>query len=212
LSFKHLLVSLLAGVPAAFAAPALADGGGGGASAPGAPQPREAECLLSPGAPCTGSALLRGRTFVVRGSGLENVTRIVFRGRPTRRDDVTAGAVKRSARYVVAVVPDEARSGPLTLIDRWGNSATTGFRAGVADAPKPKPLDLSPTSRFFYAGRRRPSYSVETVARVQLLNETSGEAVRSWDIQGAPGQPARVTWDGKGDGGVGTTGAYRFRV
>ena len=71
MSFKHLLVLLLAGVPAAFAAPALADGGGGGAPAPGAPQPREAECLLSPGAPCTGSALLRGRTFVVRGSALE---------------------------------------------------------------------------------------------------------------------------------------------
>jgi murein DD-endopeptidase MepM/ murein hydrolase activator NlpD len=212
LSFKHLLVSLLAGVPAAFPAPALADGGGGGASAPGAPQPREAECLVSPGAPCTGDGLLRGRTFVVRGSGLENVTRIVFRGRPTRRDDANAGTVKRSARYVVAVVPDEARSGPLTLIDRWGNSATTDFRAGVADAPKPKPLDLSPTSRFFYAGRRRPSYSVETTARVQLLNEASGEAVRSWDVQGAPGQPARVTWDGKGDGGVGTTGAYRFQV
>ena len=99
MSFKHVLVSLLASAPLAFAAPALADGGGG-AAAPGAPEPREAECLESPGAPCAGSKLLRGRTFVVRGSGLENVTKIVFVGRPTKRDDVSAGAVKRSGRYV----------------------------------------------------------------------------------------------------------------
>lgn len=211
MSLKHVLVSLLAGVPVAFAAPALADGGGG-AAAPGAPAPREAECLESPGAPCTGSRLLRGRSFVVRGSKLANVTRIGFVGRPTKRDDASAGVVKRSGRYVVAVVPADAPSGRLTLIDRWGSSSTTGFRVSVADAPKPKPLDLSPDSRFFYAGRRRPTFTLEQAARVQLLNETSGEVVRSWDVAGAPGQPAEVRWDGKGDGGVGPTGAYHFQV
>jgi murein DD-endopeptidase MepM/ murein hydrolase activator NlpD len=211
LSFKHVLVSLLAGMPMALAAPAFADGGGG-AAAPGAPEPRAAQCLESPGAPCAGLKLLRGRTFVVRGAGLENVTRIVFRGRAGRRDDVTAGAVKRSTRYVVAVVPDDARSGHLALIDRWGNSATTTYPAAVTDAPQPKPLDLSPDSSFFYAGRRRPSYSVEASAHVQLMSEASGAVVRSWDVQGAPGQPAVVKWDGRGDGGVGSTGAYRFQA
>ena len=128
MSFKHLLVLLIAAIPVAFAGPAFAQGG---AAAPGAPAPREAECLESPGAACTGSKLLRGRTFVVRGSKLENVTRIAFLGRPTKRDDVSAGAVKRSGRYVVAVVPSEAASGRLKLIDRWGASATTGFRVSV---------------------------------------------------------------------------------
>ena len=211
MSYKHVLVSLLAGVPLTLAAPAFADGGGG-ATAPGAPEPREAQCLESPGAPCSGSKLLRGRSFVVRGSGLENVTEIVFAGRPKKGDEASAGAVKRSGRYVVAVAPTEAQSGRLTLIDRWGNSSTTDFRVSVGNAPKPKPLDLSPDSRFFYAGRRRPSFSVEQVAHVQLLNETSGEVVRDWDVAGAPGQPVEVKWDGKGDGGVGPTGAYHFRV
>jgi murein DD-endopeptidase MepM/ murein hydrolase activator NlpD len=209
LSFKHLLVLLLAAIPVAFAGPAFAQGG---AAAPGAPAPREAECLESPGAACTGSKLLRGRTFVVRGTKLENVTRVAFLGRPTKRDDVSAGAVKRSGRYVVAVVPTEAASGRLKLIDRWGASATTEFRVSVSDAPKPKPLDLSPDSRYFYAGRRRPSFTIEQAARVQLLSETTNEVVRSWDVQGAPGQPAEVKWDGKGDGGVGPTGAYHFQV
>ena len=210
--FKHVLVSLLAGVPAALAAPALADGGGGGAAAPGAPEPRSAECLDSPDAPCAGDKLLRGRTFAVRGAGLANVNRIVFRGRGTKRDDVTAGVVKRGARYAVAVTPDDARSGRLTVIDRWDNSATTSFKVTVADAPKPKPLDLSPSSRFFYAGRRRPSFSVEGSGRVNLLNETSASIVRSWDVQAAPGQLEKISWDGRGDGGVGATGAYRFTV
>ena len=125
---------------------------------------------------------------------------------------MTAGSVKRSGRYVVAVAPDEARSGPLTLIDSWGNSTTTDFRVTVRDAPKPKPLDISPRSRFFYAGRRRPSYSVEQSARIELLSDSSGEVVRWWDLQGAPGQPALARWDGKGTAGVGATGAYRFRV
>jgi murein DD-endopeptidase MepM/ murein hydrolase activator NlpD len=211
LSFKHVLVSIVAAVPVAFAAPALADGGGG-AAAPGAPEPREAACLDSPGAPCAGSKLLRGRTFVVRGANLENVAKVIFVGGARRRDDVGAGAVKRGARHVVAVTPDAARSGRLTLVDRWGNNATTDFRMNVGDAPKPKALDLSPDSRFFFAGRRRPSYEVEASAHVELLSETSGEVVRSWDVDGAPGQPARVSWDGKGDGGVGSTGAYRFLV
>jgi murein DD-endopeptidase MepM/ murein hydrolase activator NlpD len=211
LSFKHVLVWLLASAPLAFAAPALAQGGGG-AAAPGAPEPQEAECLESPGAPCSGSKLLRGRSFVVRGSGLDNVTKIVFVGRPTKRDDASAGAVKRSGRYVVAVAPAEAQSGRLALFDRWGNSSTTDFRVTVGEAPRPKPLDLSPDSRFFYAGRRRPSFSIEQTARVQLLSETSGEVVRSWDVAGAPGQPAEVKWDGKGTGGVGPTGAYHFQA
>ncbi len=212
MSFKPVLVSLLASLSLAFAAPALAQDGGGGAAAPGAPEPREAECLASPGAECAGPKLLRGRTFVVRGSTLENVTEIVFLGRATKRDDVSAGTVKRNERYVVAVAPAEARSGRLGLIDKWGNTATTDFRVSVGDAPRPKPLDISPDSQFFFAGRRRPSFTIEQTARVQLLSETSGEVVRSWDVAGAPGQPAEVKWDGKGDGGVGLTGAYHFQV
>jgi murein DD-endopeptidase MepM/ murein hydrolase activator NlpD len=193
----------------AHAAPAAADGGG--AAAPLAPQPRSAACLESPGAPCSGKGLLRARTFVVRGSGLEAVNRIVFRGRGGRRDDASAGSIKRTGRYVVAVVPDEARSGRLTLVDKWGNDATTDFRVGVRDAPKPKPLDLSPRSTFFFGGRRRPAFPVEASGRVELLSEASGEVVRSWDVDAVPGQPSSVRWNGKGDGGVGATGAYSFR-
>ncbi|MGH2779982.1 MAG: M23 family metallopeptidase, partial [Thermoleophilaceae bacterium] len=195
----------LASAPTALAA----GSGGGGAAAPEPPQARKAACLDSPGEPCTRRGLLRGHSFVVRGSGLEAVTKIVFRGRRGRRDDVSAGPVKRTRRYVVAVVPERARSGRLTLVDRWGNHATTRFRVGVRDAPK---LDLSPKSQYFYGGRRRPRVSLESSARVELLSEATGEIVRAWDVEAAPGQPARVRWNGRGSGGVAASGAYRFRV
>jgi murein DD-endopeptidase MepM/ murein hydrolase activator NlpD len=212
LSSKHLLVSLLAAGSAGCLLPAgvaAGSGGGGGAAAPEPPEARSAECLDSPGAPCSGRGLLRGRTFVVRGEGLGAVARIVFRGRRGARDDVTAGPVKRTGRYVVAVVPDAARSGPLTLVDRWGNAGTTSFRVGVREAPAPKPLDLSPDSRFFYAGRRRPSVSVPGGARVELLSEESGEVVRTWE---ASTEATEVRWDGRSERGVEATGAYRFRL
>jgi murein DD-endopeptidase MepM/ murein hydrolase activator NlpD len=213
LSYKRVLVSLLAAAPsAAVAAPAPVAADGGGAPAPGAPQAHSATCLDSPGAACSGRGLLRGRTFVVRGTQLGAVAKIVFRGGRGKRDDVSAGPVKRTGRYVVAVVPDRARSGALTLVDRWGNESTTGFRVGVRDAPKPKPLDLSPSSRFFYAGRRRPSFSVQGSGHVDLLSEGTGEIVRSWDVQAAPDQVGEVRWNGKGASGVGETGAYRFQL
>jgi len=209
---KHAAVSLCAAALAVAAPTANAAGGGGGAAAPLPPEARSAACLESPGAPCSGSALLRGRTFVVRGSGLEAVARIVFRGRGGRRDDASAGPIKRTARYAVAVVPDEARSGRLTLVDKWGNEATTDFRVGVRDAPKPKPLDLSPRSTFFFGGRRRPAFEVESSGHVELVSEANGEVVRSWDVEAVPGQASSVRWDGKSDRGVGATGAYSFRL
>ena len=213
---KHVAVSIFAaGAVACLAsAPAAlgAGSGGGGATAPLAPEVRSAACLDSPGAPCAARGLLRGRSFVVRGARLESVARIVFRGRRGRRDDVSAGPVKRTRRYVVAVVPAKARSGRLTLIDRWGNDATTSFRVGVRDAPRPRPLDLSPRSRFFYGGRRKPSFSAPGSARVELLSEASGEVVRSWEVEGGPTEASELRWNGKSEAGVGATGAYRFRV
>ena len=203
---KHVLVSLVAAGSVGVALPqaaTAAPAGGGGATAPEAPAARSATCLDSPGASCAGSSLLRGRTFVVRGSRLENVMRIVFRG----GRGVSAGAVKRTSRYVIGVVPDAARSGRLTLVDRWGNDATTSFTVSVRDAPKPKPLDLSPSSRFFFAGRRRPAYSVAQSGHVELLSESTGEVVREWDAEAA----TEIRWDGKGVRGVASSGAYRFR-
>jgi murein DD-endopeptidase MepM/ murein hydrolase activator NlpD len=214
LSHKHVIVSLLAAGSAGCLLPAAAAAasGGGGATAPKPPEARSVACLGSPGAPCSGAAVLRGRSFVVRGSGLADVVKVVFLGRRARGDDAAAGAVKRTGRYVVGVAPAKARSGPVELIDRWGNRSKAGVRARVLDAPRPKPLDLSPGSRYFFAGRRRPAFSVEQAARVELLSEARGDVVRSWDVEGTPGAPAQVRWNGKGSGGVGPTGAYRFQV
>ena len=207
---KHAFVLLLAASAACLlgAPAALGASGGGGAAAPLGPEVRKAACLNSPGVPCSGRGLLRGRTFVVRGAGLEAVAKIVFRGRRGRRDDVSAGPVKRTRRYVVAVVPQKARSGRLTLIDRWGNDSTTSFRVGVRNAPRPKPLDLSPKPRYLYGGRRRPPYRAPGRARVELLSEASGEVIQAWDVQ----EPGELRWNGKGLDGVAVTGAYRFRA
>jgi murein DD-endopeptidase MepM/ murein hydrolase activator NlpD len=189
----------------------------GGAGAPPTPAPSAVECVALPENPCRPpGALLRGREFVVRGSRLQRVTEIVFRGRRGRSDDVEVHPETASERSVVAAVPDEARSGRLTLRDRYGNGATTEQRIRVASAPAPAPVDIAPASRFFFDARRKPTFTVDApqamTVEVQLTNADTGELVRSWSVQAAPGAPSQVVWDGRGAAGVAAAGNYAFRL
>ncbi len=126
----------------------------------------------------------------MRGSRLEQVATILFHGGRGRADDVEVHAESVSERNAVAVVPEKAHSGKLTLRDRYGNAATIASRLRIADALAPVPVDIAPASRFFFAARRKPiSFDVpETMpVEVQLSSPDTGELVKSWTVEATAG-------------------------
>jgi hypothetical protein len=196
-------------------APAAAQTGGG-AGAPQAPELTAIKCVPLPDSACRPrGAVLRGRQFVIRGTGLKHVTEIVFEGGRGRSDDVVATPESTATASVVGVVPNDARTGPVTIRDRYGNEAATTTRVRVADAPDPVPVDVSPSSRYFFDSRRKPTFSFEVqqagAVDVELTNEATGELVRTWRVQAEAG-PNGVAWDGHGSTGVAGAGTYSFRV
>ncbi len=178
---------------------------------------RGVKCLPQPAEPCPrGRALGRGRIFVVRGSGLKQVRRVIFEGRRGAGDDVTARVRRPRATRLVARVPRLARSGRVVLVDRYGGRSRMPRKLRVARAPKAPSVDIAPASRFFYGGRRRPSVTLTAAqsgtARVELLSEETGAVVRTWSVQSRLGQTSTISWDGAGPDGIQRLGAYRFRV
>lgn len=152
----------------------------------------------------------------LRGSGLEPVRRITFLGRAGPKDNVRMRPSVVSDRRVQAMVPALAKSGPIGVVTRWGATARTRSGVRISDAPAPVALDLAPGSRFFYDGRRKPSFVLDvsqtTDLTVELLHGDTGEVARSWTMPAQAGQRVEVRWDGNGDEGVERTGSYRFRL
>jgi murein DD-endopeptidase MepM/ murein hydrolase activator NlpD len=190
---------------------------GGGATAPGPPSVRAVECVASPASPCRpAGALLRGREFAVRGSGLRQVAEIVFLGRRGRRDDARVHPRRTGDGEVIAAVPTEARSGKLSVLDRYGGRAETSAGLRVADPAHRAPVDSAPGSGYFFDSRRKPTFAFEVTqamdVQVELVDTETGELVRSWTIAATPGGPHQVQWDGRGPRGVEPLGSYSFRI
>lgn len=152
----------------------------------------------------------------MRGTRLDRVVQIVFHGRRGRRDDVRVRPRETAEEEVIASVPAEARSGRVSVIDRYGNITTTSRRLRVADAAPPPPIDITPKSRFFFGSRRKPTFAFDVPrpmdVQVELANTTTGALVRTWTVPATPGGVNRVTWDGLGSVGVERLGNYGFRV
>jgi murein DD-endopeptidase MepM/ murein hydrolase activator NlpD len=204
------------GVLAGYAAPATA-GPGGGAQAPGAPTVIAVECIASPEAPCRPArSLLRGREFAVRGSGLGALADIIFHGGRGRRDDVHVRPRPENDREAIALVPKAARTGKVSVVDRYGNRTTTRGRLRVADGAAPPPIDITPSSRFFFDSRRKPTFTFDVPqamdVQVELVDSASGEVVRTWTVPATPGASNQVTWNGLGSQGVEGLGNYAFRI
>jgi murein DD-endopeptidase MepM/ murein hydrolase activator NlpD len=199
------------------AVPTAAAGPSGGAGAPEAPELVAVECVPIPEAPCRPrGALLRGRQFVIRGSRLQEVTEITFQGRAGRSDDVVVHPQTATERSVTASVPSRARSGKLRIRDRYGSSISSARSLKIADAPAPAPVDIAPTSRFFFDSRRKPRFTFEVPqamsVEVELANTDTGELVTSWDVQATPGAANEVRWNGRVAAGVAAAGNYTFRL
>jgi murein DD-endopeptidase MepM/ murein hydrolase activator NlpD len=140
----------------------------------------------------------------------------VFHGRRGRRDDVHVRPRETAEKEATASVPAHARSGRLSVIDRYGNRTTTSRRLRVADAAAPAPIDITPTSRFFFDSRRKPTFAFDVPrpmdVQVELANATTGELVRTWSVAATPEAVNQVTWDGLGAEGVEPLGNYSFRI
>lgn len=213
---RNPVLSAVLACASAVALPGLAEAASGGAGVPAGPQVTSVGCLSQPEAPCAaGKALARGRSFVLRGRGLKQVSRLVFQGRRGRSDDSAVRPSAAEDRSVTGIVPSRAHSGPLLMLDRYGNQARLR-RVAVRRAPRLPAVDIAPGTRFFFAGRRQPSFSFQvtraTTARVELVSEQTQAVVRSWDVPASPGQPSQVSWDGRDAAGVSQPGSYRFRL
>ncbi len=189
--------------------------GSGGAVAPGTPQVNAISCA-SPTACRARKTVVRGQGLVIRGPKANAIRRVVFAGRPGRRDDVGARVKPTSRTSASAAVPAKARTGPLQIQSSNRVAVVRVPRVVVLPAPKVDPLDIAPGSAFYYGGRRKATYSFTVTrasnVRLELVNEDTQAVVRGWDVAATPGAPTRVSWDGTSPTGVSAVGRYRFRL
>jgi murein DD-endopeptidase MepM/ murein hydrolase activator NlpD len=201
----------------ALAASAPAAAMTGGAAAPPMPELLAAKCVPGPEEPCKPrGAVLRERRFVIRGRHLGTAKTIVFRGRRGRKDDVRVRVRKARARSIRAVVPRRARSGRLTIVDRYGGRSSLPRRVRVRK-PAPLPaIDISPRNTFFFAGRRKPKFdfavSRSMNAVVELVNIDTAQVIRSFTLPAGPSRDNLLRWSGLVAGRSAPTGRYRFRL
>ncbi len=208
------VVLMAAGLTGAERAAAQSTGGQPG------PEPSRVtavRCLPTPSMPCpVNGALVVGGKAAVRGKDLQATRRVVFEGRRGASDDVVVKPRVVAARHVEAVVSTRARSGPVTIINRFGGRATSQVRIRVEPAPIVAPESEPGAPRFFAGAKRQPRFSFTVrrplEARIELVREADGSVVQTWTLVAEPGQPKAVSWDGRGPGGPQPAGRYRFRL
>ena len=185
----------------------------GGQGVPEDPRVRSVACLQT-ASPCPAAGrLLRGGRLAIRGTDLEATESVVFIGSRGRSDDVTVKPQAVAAERVEAIVPSRAKDGRLVVVSSLGERSAA---PGTVRIAAPAARDVTPENGYFYAARRRPSYTVNvqepSAVRVELLREDTGSVITGWDVQAAPGQPTTVRWDGGGPATPPTSGNYRFRI
>ena len=172
-----------------------------------------------------------GGTVRITGRRMDDVRTVTFLGRPGRRDDATATALRSTGRRVDVRVPAGAPTGRL----RVRNADGTGSRAsldvlaiGLPDAAGSKGADVDTsdridahvdTSTVFQAGYRKAAltYTVTDEAPVplaiELVRAADGASVARWSPGAvAPGAEQRIEWDGLAGGRPAPEGRYEFRV
>ena len=172
-----------------------------------------------------------GGTVRITGRNMTDVTTVTFLGRPGRRDDATARALRSTARRVDVRVPAGAPTGRLRVTGADGTASRASadvLAVGLPDTGDAEGADLDTSDRIdasvdastvFYGGYRKATltYTVtdrEPVALViELVRMADGAPVARWAPGPvAPGTEQRVEWDGTADGRPAPEGRYEFRV
>ena len=153
---------------------------------------------------------MRGGLVVIGGSELQATSAVVFLGASGRSDNVEVTPASLAPGEVTAEVPRRAQTGRIRLLSSIGETRTTRLKYPVSSPPGARPRDLAPHSKFFYAGRHRPSFTFNArqsgPVTVELVRER-GDVVKTWEVEALPGENT-VTWRG----GRRAQGRFRFRV
>lgn len=211
---------------AAWAAPALAADGTGGAAASTQPQPDGVGCAQR----CADlSAAQPGSVVRIVGSDLGQVARVVFTAQRGGADDVWTRPSRVGDGEVQVVVPDQARSGPLVLVTGDGVRSEQTEPLDIAPASQIAAADTGTggvdakveTRRVFFDGRRAPALnylvrgSTPTEVAIVLVQAATGNVVARWSPGAVePGTVQRVRWNGidATTKEAGDQGRYEFRV
>lgn len=220
---QTLLITSFAAVAATLPASA-ADTGGAVSSAQ--PQPQRVSCFKD----CADlNSAKPGSTIRIYGTELKQVASVIFMGKATAADDVTAKPAKARSHTVYVKVPAEAIGGPLTLVN--GD--------GTASAPSPPvEIDRGPTRlakpgsvpgvdakvefrKAFFDGKHPAALSYlvkgQSAVRVAIALVRAGTetVVASWSPGLVkPGTVQSVRWNGidANTNKSGARGRYEFRV
>jgi len=212
-----LLAALAAG-------PALAtDNGGTASSAPA--HIRSVGCSTH----CADlSAAKAGSLIRVNGTGMEQVTRVVFLGSDQPGDDRSAKVTKRRPQVVYVRVPPEAIGGPLMLVNRDGTRSPPtppividrGPTRIAASGTAP-PVDAMVDARKAFFGGRPPGLSFlvkgsdAVSVAVALVARGTETVVANWSPgRVEPGTVQSIQWNGidATTGKAALPGLYEFRV
>lgn len=218
---RRLAAHLCLALPLALPATAAAASGGGAPSVP-PPSPASVTCAER----CLDGGVARqGSKVVVRGTSLDQVTVVTFKGSALAGDEASVRPVSVSARRLVARVPGKAYTGPLSLTDGLGQVSAD---SPVLQVFRPSQLKLSSgpiaTSlsgrRAFIDGTQKPTlaYRLQTdkpaAVTVKVVSAATQAVVRTYD-EGTvdPGVAQAVAWDGQTDlGKAAGEGRYAFVV
>ncbi len=190
----------------------------------------DVRCAANPGGRCLDiHRAERGATIQLRGRNLAAGKQVVFYGAKGAADDVLAPVQTPRATRAVTIVPAQAFSGPVAVIDSAGKRSTR-WEGLIVDIPQSfsfRPassipgveVGLSEPRRIFYGGMQKAIFNFQVTGtrpvdvQIDLVRLTDGVVVQSWKRLGAaPGVAQRVTWNGAVQRRPQKQGRYSFRV
>jgi murein DD-endopeptidase MepM/ murein hydrolase activator NlpD len=162
-----------------------------------------------------------GSSVRVLGSGMQEVTQVVFLGAKGSADDVSAPATVADGARVDAVVPAGARSGRVQVLNA----------DGAASRATRKPLRISSAvaagalaarvaqRRVLFDGTTKATLDLyggtaaDDGVSIDLLHQPDGAVVAHWDVGPIPaGTVQSIVWDATVAGKPAPEGRYEFHV
>jgi murein DD-endopeptidase MepM/ murein hydrolase activator NlpD len=177
-----------------------------------------------------------GSTLKITGSGLADVTEVVFEGSTGSRDDAEATVRSGNDRRVRARVPVDAVTGPIVAVTADGAASPPSAPIPILPPPPPTPntsltrvpgpqvagapvLETGTNRTKAYVGARpavkfsfRVSGAAPAAVTVELLSAADGTVVKTWTPAVTPDAIQSVSWNGRLGSADAPPGRYLFRL